>query len=160
MVTYKGQSQDMFEDALGMFQLETLYAGLDKVDSGTSIMPSSENATSLPEVSYFIDTLMPERFPYMANTTRDAIRERVLRPDPAMKRFIEKSTVAYVDYVQTRGLERYSRGSTRSRRNLKTKLIVENATSLLRALNQDAMPKSCLEEIVIVTLQVVLLEPC
>ncbi|KAF2167574.1 hypothetical protein M409DRAFT_54166 [Zasmidium cellare ATCC 36951] len=158
IVIHAGQSQDMLDDALGIFQLETLYADLDKVDSGVSIMSSSEDSTSLREVLYFNDTLMPERFPYMTNTTRDAIRERILRPDAAIKDLLDKSTLAYIDYVQTRGLERYTRGSARSRRNLKTKLIVENATSLLPALNQDAIPKSCLEEIFIVFFQVALLE--
>lgn len=138
--------------------LTDMFIGLPGAECSDTCASSPSSIVDRVGLSYFVDNIVPYRFPYMNSELRSSITETILRPHERIRKYLHGSTLAFVKRVQRRGLRRYGLASEQAPSSAAVRYDVASAIQLLTEFVRDPAADHCVDELAVVLGQAALLQ--
>jgi hypothetical protein len=131
-------------------------------DGSQSCAETSQAATQTTSaVNFFVQTILPNQFPYAEGTVRSRLRDAILCPQELVRQFIHSTVKTTVHSVQAHALERYGL-STSSKHRVSSPVasltVIDNIFASDLQSSNSVVQMMCLEEAMVPLIQQILLQ--
>ena len=112
-------------------------------------------------VNFFVQTILPNQFPYAEGTVRSRLRDAILCPQELVRQFIHSIVETTVHSVQAHALERYGLNTSSKQRVLSpvaSLTMIDNIFASNLQSSDSVVQTQCLEEAIVPLIQQTLLQ--